>query len=76
MKWLRQRRKIRKSNPDANDENIDILIDEYMEQQEVDNQIDHEDNDMGDITEDYTDGNHYTSLESMGYGDELVDWDE
>lgn len=73
---VKAERKIRKSNPDANDENIDILIDEYMEQQEVDNQIDHEDNDMGDITEDYTDGNHYTSLESMGYGDELVDWDE
>jgi hypothetical protein len=73
---VKAERKIRQSNPDANDENIDILLDEYIEQQEVDNQIDDEDNDMGDITEDYTDGNHYTSLESMGYGDELVDWDE
>ena len=73
---VKAERKIRQSNPDANDENIDILLDEYIEQQEVENQIDDEDNDMGDITEDYTDGNHYTSLESMGYGDELVDWDE
>ena len=73
---VKAERKIRKSNPDANDENIDILIDEHMEQQELDNQIDDEDNDMRDITEDYTDGNHYTSLESTGYGDELIDWDE
>jgi hypothetical protein len=73
---VKAERKIRQSNPDANDENIDILIDEHMEQQELDNQIDDEDNDMRDITEDYTDGNHYTSLESMGYGDELIDWDE
>ena len=73
---VKAERKIRQSNPDANDENIDILIDEHMEQQEVDNQIDDEDNDMGDITEDYTDGNHYTSLESTAYGDELIDWDD
>ena len=26
-------KKIRKNNPDANDENIDVLLDEYMEQQ-------------------------------------------
>ena len=73
---VKAERKIRQSNPDANDENIDILIDEHMEQQELDNQIDEEDNDMRDITEDYTDGNHYTSLESMAYGDELIDWDD
>ena len=73
---VKAEKKIRQSNPDANDENIDILLDEYMEQQEVDNQLDDEANDMRDITEDYTDGNHYTSLEITGYGDELVDWDD
>jgi hypothetical protein len=73
---VKAERKIRQSNPDANDENIDILLDEYIEQQEVDNQIDDEDNDMRDITEDYTDGNHYTSLESNDYGDDLVHWDD
>jgi len=73
---VKAERKIRQTNPDANDENIDILIDEYVEQQELDNQIDDEDNDMRDITEDYTDGNHYTNLESTGYGDELVDWSD
>ena len=69
-------KKIRKNNPDANDENIDILIDEYREQQELDNQLDYEANDMRDITEDYMDGNDYNNLEYSGYGDELVDWDE
>jgi len=73
---VKAERKIRQSNADANDENIDMLIDEYMEQQELDNQIDNEDNDMRDITEDYTDGNHYTSLESYGNGDELIDLDD
>ena len=73
---VKAERKIRKSNPDANDENIDILLDEYMEQQDNDAEIEYEADDMRDITEDYTDGNHYTSLESTGYGDELVDWDE
>ena len=69
-------KKIRKNNPDANDENIDILLDEYMEQQEVDNQIEEESNDMRDITEDYMDGNDYNNLEFSGYGDELVNWEE
>ena len=73
---VKAEKKIRQSNPDANDENIDILLDEYMEQQELDNQLDDEANDMRDITEDYTDGNHYTALEITGYGDELVDWDD
>jgi hypothetical protein len=73
---VKAERKIRQSNPDANDENIDILLDEYIEQQEVDNQLDDEANDMRDITEDYTDGNHYTNLESIEQGDELIDWDD
>ena len=73
---VKAEKKIRQSNPDANDENIDILLDEYMEQQELDNQLDDEAYDMRDITEDYTDGQHYTALETTGYGDELVDWDD
>ena len=69
-------KKIRKSNQDATDENIDVLVDDFMEQQAIDNEIDDEAYDMRDITEDYTDGNHYTNLETTGYGDELVDWDD
>ena len=47
-----------------------------IEQQDIDNQLDDEAYDMRDITEDYTDGNDYNNLESTGYGDELVDWDD
>jgi hypothetical protein len=50
-------RNIRKKNADANDENIDILLGEYMEQQQVDADIDEEAYDMGFMNETYFDGN-------------------
>jgi len=71
---LKAEKLIRKTNTDANDENIDILLDEYMEQQNIDNQIYEEDNNMIDITEDYTDGNYYGNSEY--YGEEDVNWDD
>lgn len=69
---IKAERKIRQTNPDANNENMDILMNEYMEQQELDKQLDDEADDMRDITEDYMDGNHYTSLENAE-GNELDD---
>jgi hypothetical protein len=48
---------IRKKNSDANDENIDILLEEYMEQQDVERVIDDEVNDMSYMNETYYDGN-------------------
>ena len=48
---------IRKNNLDANDENVDILINEFMEQQENERNIDEEAYDMGYMNEDYYDGN-------------------
>jgi hypothetical protein len=71
---LKAEKFIRKTNTDANDENIDILLDEFIEQQNVDNQIFEEDNDMNDITEDYTDGNYYGNSEY--YGEEDINWDD
>jgi hypothetical protein len=50
-------RKIRKKNTDANDENIDILLDEYLEQQEEYQDIEAEVYDMGYMNETYFDGN-------------------
>jgi hypothetical protein len=50
-------RNIRKKNGDANDENIDILLGEYMEQQQVDAEIDEEAYDMEFMNETYFDGN-------------------
>lgn len=50
-------RNIRKKNADANDENIDILLDEYMEQQEVEAEIDAEAYDMEYMNEEFLNGN-------------------
>ena len=68
-------RNIRRKNPDANDENIDILLDEYVENQQNATDMDNEAYDMGDITEDFTDGNYYGNKEYNG-SEELVDWDD
>ena len=50
-------RNIRKKNSDATDENIDALVDEYIEQQEIDNDIDNEAYNMGYLNETFFDGN-------------------
>jgi len=50
-------RNIRKKNPGANDENIDILLDDYMEQQQIDEEIDNEVYDMEFMNETFWDGN-------------------
>ena len=50
-------RKIRKTNVDANDENIDMLVDDYLEQQDADQEIDAEAYDMGYLNETFFDGN-------------------
>jgi len=53
----RAERNIRRKNADANDENIDILMEEYMEQQNVEQAIDDEAYDMSFMGETYYDGN-------------------
>ena len=64
---------IRKKNPDANDENIDILLDEYMEQEQVVAGIDNDTYDMSNMGEDYQDG--VGDEEYCNYRGEEVDWD-
>ena len=49
-------RKIRKKNKDATDENINILVDEYLEQQQIDEGIDEDAYEMGFLGETYFDG--------------------
>jgi hypothetical protein len=56
-KMSQAERKIRKTNADATDENIDMLVDDYFEQQEVEGEIDEEVYDMGYMNETYYDGN-------------------
>ena len=50
-------RKIRAKNKDANDENIDILVSEYLEQEQIDRDIDDDAYDIGYLNETYFDGN-------------------
>ena len=54
---LQAERKIRETNQDANDNNIDILLDEYREQRQMEHDIDNEENDMDYMNETYYDGN-------------------
>jgi hypothetical protein len=49
-------RKIRKKNKDATDENIDILLDEYMEQRHIENEIEDDALDMTHLGDNYYDG--------------------
>jgi hypothetical protein len=49
-------RKIRRINKDAIDENIDVLVDEYLEQRQVDMGIDEDAYDMSGLGETYYDG--------------------
>jgi DNA-binding protein H-NS len=50
-------RNIRKKNVDANDENMDILLEDYMEQQAIEKDIDDDAYDMSYLNETYYDGN-------------------
>jgi hypothetical protein len=50
-------RKIRAKNKDANDENINILIDEYLEQEQINQDIEQDAYDIGYLNESYFDGN-------------------
>ena len=65
-------RKIKRKNKDATDENIDILVDEYLEQQQVVADIDADAYGLEYLGEDYYDGN-YTGIDAPEYetyGDE------
>jgi hypothetical protein len=72
-KMVKAEKMIRKKNPDANDENIDVLLEEYMEQQGVEAGIDADTYDMSNMGEDYQDGVGDEGY--CNYGGEEVDWD-
>jgi hypothetical protein len=50
-------RKLRETNKNVTDDNIDEYVADYMEEQEADNVIDREENNMNNFTDDYNDGN-------------------
>jgi hypothetical protein len=50
-------RNIRRKNINVNDENMDMLLDDYLEQQDIDKEIEDEAYDMSYMNETYYDGN-------------------
>jgi hypothetical protein len=50
-------RNIRRKNKDANDENIDLLVNEYINQEQVDREINEDAYDMSYMNEDFHNGN-------------------
>jgi len=54
---LKAERKIRKQNKGANDSNIDVLLDEYLDEQRNARDIDNDAFDMSYMNDDYYDGN-------------------
>jgi hypothetical protein len=55
-------KRVRQQHPEADEGNLDIYMDEYLEQQVVDNEINEDVNDMSYMHDDYLEGN--------GYGDD------
>jgi hypothetical protein len=72
---LRAERNIRFKNKNATDENIDILIDEYMEQEKVNKDIDQDAYDLGDLRESFNDGVDINGENEMDYENEYNDYD-
>ena len=66
-------KKLRNKNRNIGDGDLDQMMDDYMEQQEVGNEIEREEYDMTNMGTDFQDGNDY--YETTDYG-EQVDWDE
>jgi hypothetical protein len=60
--------KLRKTNKNVNENNIDILMDEYLEQQGMNEENDRDVYDIGFLGENYDDGN-YDGVGAPEYGD-------
>ena len=62
---------LRKKNRNIGDGDLDQLVDDYIEQQEVGDEIDREEYDMGNMGSNYQDGNDYYEVGITG---EEFDW--
>ena len=67
---LKAEKNIRKKNSDANDNTMDILLDEHEETSRRDAEIDREENDMSYMDEDYLDGRTDGAGASEEYDDD------
>ena len=61
-------RKLQETNKNVTADNMDEYVADYMEQQEIDNEIEREENNMNNFTDDYNDGNFD--------GDEVDNYDD
>jgi hypothetical protein len=59
---------LRSKNKNIGDDELDILREDYLEQRDIDDDIEREAYDMGGFTEDYDDGN-FEGDEVENYGD-------
>ena len=64
-------KKLRNKNRNIGDGDLDQMMDDYIEQQEVGNDIEREEYDMTNMGTDYMDGNDYYEITEYG---EQVDW--
>lgn len=62
-----------RTNLDVNDDNVELYMDDYLEQEAVADAIELDEYNMGDMTEDYMDGTYAPN--TMGNGDD-IDFDE
>jgi len=69
-KITKAEKNIRKNNNDVDEDNINILLNDYMEQQDVEQEIDDEANDMEYMNETFYDGN------TDGYGAPEEEYDD
>jgi len=72
---LKAERKIRSKNKNASDENIDILIDEYMEQNATNMNIDSDAYGLEDLRESFYDGVDINGELEIDYENEFNDYD-
>ena len=57
---------LRKKNRNIGDDDLDQLVDDYIEQEEVVNDIEREEYDMTNMGTDYMDGNDYYEVGATG----------
>jgi hypothetical protein len=62
-------RKIRNSNSNINDSNIDIIMDDYLEDMENVQQEENEERNINNMSEDYMDGYDYNEIEDVDEGE-------
>ena len=65
-------KKLRSKNRNIGDADLDQLMDDFIEERDVGNEIEREELNMGQFGQDYTDGNYYGNREYNG--EEEIDW--